>query len=262
MSQSELQDVAPVRPIVIGNWKMNGLKAALAEALKVKEALGTAAGPADVMICPPAALMMLLSELAKGSQLAVGGQDCHAAAAGAHTGDISAAMLRDAGATAVILGHCERRSAHGERDRDVRAKVAAAWAAGLTAIVCVGETAGERAAGLTGAVVGRQLTGSLPPGVTAAGMIIAYEPVWAIGTGLTPAPADVAAVHASIRAALVETHGPAAARIPILYGGSVKPSNAHELLALPNVDGALVGGASLTAADFLGIIQAYAPAVA
>ena len=256
MSQTQAQAAAPVRPIVIGNWKMNGLKAALAEALTIKEALG-APGLADAMICPPATLMMLLAEGLKGSAVGVGGQDCHAAAPGAHTGDVSAEMVRDAGASAVILGHSERRANHGERDRDVRAKVAAAQRAGLVAIVCVGETAGERAAGLTETVVQRQLLGSLPPGVNAETTIVAYEPVWAIGTGLTAAAGDVAAVHASIRAALVETHGPGAASVRLLYGGSVKPGNAKELLGITNVDGALVGGASLIAADFLGIMAAY-----
>jgi triosephosphate isomerase (TIM) len=256
LSQVDAHSGAPVRPIVIGNWKMNGLKAALAEALKIKDALGASAS-ADAMICPPASLMMLLAEVLKGSPVAVGGQDCHVAPSGAFTGDISAEMVRDAGASAVILGHSERRAMHGERDADVRAKVSAAHRAGLTGIVCVGETAGERAAGLTEVIVRRQLSGSLSPGINADATIVAYEPVWAIGTGMTPTAVDVAAVHAAIRSALIETHGPGAARVRLLYGGSVKPGNARELLAIANVDGALVGGASLTAADFMGIIAAY-----
>jgi triosephosphate isomerase (TIM) len=246
---------ADIRPIIIGNWKMNGLKSATGVALAVRDGLGTTPGAADVIICPPATLLMVLAEVLKGSLVKVGAQDCHAATAGAHTGDISADMVRDSGATAVILGHSERRSAHGERDVDVKAKVAAAHRAGLTAIVCVGETAGERAAGLTGMVVARQLAGSLPADVTPANTIIAYEPVWAIGTGLTATATDVAAVHAQIAAAVVPG-------MRILYGGSVKPANARELMGLPNVHGALVGGASLTATDFLGILAAYAPAVA
>ena len=248
-----------MRPIVIGNWKMNGLKAALAEALKIKDALSAKAevSAVDVMIGPPATLTMVLAEVLKGSKLGVSGQDCHQAESGAHTGDISAQMLRDCGATAVIVGHSERRSNHGERDCDVQAKVEAAHRAGLVAIVCVGETGGERAAGLTQRVVRRQLEGSLPKSATAANCIVAYEPVWAIGTGLTPSAADVAGVHASIVAALTGILPGEAPRMRILYGGSVKPSNARELLRLPNVHGALVGGASLKAEDFLGILAAY-----
>ena len=255
MSQTEPHETIKVRPIVVGNWKMNGTKAALAEALKVRDGLGGISSLTDVMICPPATLVMILAEVLKGAPVIVGGQDCHSAPSGPHTGDVSAQMLQDAGARAVIVGHSERRSSHGERDSDVRAKVEAAHNAGLTAIVCCGETAGERAAGLTGTVVQRQLAGSLPMCVTAANTIIAYEPVWAIGTGLTPSPDDVAAIHAAIAATV-------APGMRILYGGSVKPSNARELLALPHVHGALVGGASLIADDFLGIMAAYTPAVA
>jgi len=234
---------------------MNGVKASLTEAIKIKD--GLAGAGADTMICPPSTLIMLLAEVLKGSAVAVGGQDCHAATTGAFTGDVSAAMLKDGGAIAVILGHSERRAMHGERDRDVRAKVMAAHAAGLVAIVCVGETAGERAAGLTKAVVRRQLAGSLPDETTAVNTIVAYEPVWAIGTGLTPTADDVGDVHADIVAALAARHGAAAEGVRVLYGGSVKPSNAQELMSLPNVHGALVGGASLKAADFLGILAAY-----
>lgn len=248
------------RPVIVGNWKMNGLKAALAEAAKVKEALkarpGGRAG-ADVMICPPATLLAGLAAELQGSAIATGGQDCHAVASGAHTGDISAEMLKDAGSSAVIVGHSERRAGYGERDRDVEAKAAAAHRAGLTAIVCIGETAGERAAGLTAAVVERQIVRSLPTGADALNTILAYEPVWAIGTGLTPSAADVAAVHAGILAVLTGHLGSGAANLRILYGGSVKPANARALLHQPGVHGALVGGASLAAADFLAIIAAY-----
>jgi triosephosphate isomerase len=236
---------------------MNGVGARLAEAQAVGNALIQSTAAVDVMICPPATLLAQMAWTLKGSKVLLGGQDCHAAASGPFTGDVSAEMLADAGATAVIVGHSERRAAHGELDRMVRAKAAAAHRAGLTAIVCVGETAGERNAGLTEAVVHRQLEGSLPDAVTAANTVVAYEPVWAIGTGLTPTPQDVARVHAAIRQALEKRFGAAGEAMRILYGGSVNPSNAAELLAIANVDGALVGGASLKAGDFLGIIGAY-----
>ncbi|MCB1520618.1 MAG: triose-phosphate isomerase [Hyphomicrobiaceae bacterium] len=255
-----MTDQSPaIRPLVAGNWKMNGLKAALDEALAVRDALagGTDNGT-DVMICPPASLLMVLAELTRDSAgLQIGGQDCHTAASGAHTGDVSAEMLKDAGASAVIVGHSERRADHGELDRLVRDKALAARRAGLTAIVCIGETAGQRAAGLTLDVVRRQLLGSVPDGATAADTVIAYEPVWAIGTGLTPTLEDVASVHGAIREALATRFGGEGASMRILYGGSVKPDNARELMAVANVDGALVGGASLKADDFLRIIQAY-----
>ncbi len=256
-----MTEASTIRPLIAGNWKMNGLKGSLEEAVRVRDWLGSAEGkatPTDVMICPPATLVMVLSELAKATALKVGGQDCHAAASGAHTGDVAAEMLKDAGAEAVIVGHSERRADHGETDRIVRQKTTAAHRGGLAAIVCVGETAGERQAGLTLAVVERQVKGSLPDACTAANTIVAYEPVWAIGTGLTPTPADVAEVHAAIRASLVARFGAEGGRMRILYGGSVKPSNAAELMAVANVNGALVGGASLKAADFLGIAKAYA----
>ncbi len=255
MSQTEPKRAGLQRPLIVGNWKMNGVKAALAEAIKVKDGLPKSSR-AEVMICPPATLVMVLSEVMKGSGIQVGAQDCHAANSGAFTGDVAAPMLRDGGASAVILGHSERRSGHGERDCDVRAKVKAAHASGLVAIVCVGETAGERACGLTQTVVCRQLKGSLPDGVSSANTVIAYEPVWAIGTGLTATVSDVASVHAAIVACLNENFGSTAIGMRVLYGGSVKASNAEELLSVPNVHGALVGGASLTAADFLGIITA------
>lgn len=249
-----------IRPLVAGNWKMNGTKPSLAEAVALAAAIAERKPAADVMLCPPPTLLMVMAEVVRGSVLQLGGQDCHASAAGAHTGDVSADMLADAGASAVIVGHSERRSDHGETDRDVRTKVVAAHRAGLTAIVCLGETAGERAAGLTLAVVGRQLAGSIPDGATAARTVVAYEPVWAIGTGLTPKPADVAEVHAAIRAALVARFGVEGQGIRILYGGSVKPENARELMSIANVNGALVGGASLKASDFLRIVAAYAAA--
>ncbi len=245
-----------IRPLVAGNWKMNGLQEALAEALAVKEAIVTNQPAADVMICPPATLLMVLAELTKGG-LSLGGQDCHAAKSGAHTGDLSAEMLRDAGATAVIVGHSERRADHGETDAIVRAKAEAAHRAGLIAIVCVGETEGQRRAGQTLKVIARQVANSLPDGATAENSVLAYEPVWAIGTGLTPTVSDVADVHTAIRGYATERIGPSAAAIRLLYGGSVKATNAAELMAAENVNGALVGGASLKAPDFLGIIKVY-----
>jgi len=245
-----------IRPLVAGNWKMNGLAASLAEAEAMAKGLGSEA--ADVLLCPPATLVARLAAALKGSPIAVGGQDCHAKATGAHTGDISAEMLKDAGASAVIVGHSERRADHGESDAVVKAKAEAVHRAGLTAIVCVGETAAERQAGQTLAVVGRQVAGSLPDACRATDTIIAYEPVWAIGTGLTPTTADVAEVHGAIRAAIAKRFGSEGQAMRILYGGSVKPSNAKELMAVADVNGALVGGASLKAADFLGIIAAYA----
>ncbi len=247
------------RPLVAGNWKMHGLAAQLAEAQAVRAGLPAGSRPVDVMLCPPATLLAQLAWALKGSGILLGGQDCHAEKCGAFTGDLAAEMLADAGAGAVIVGHSERRSGHGELDRDVRAKAAAAHRAGLIAIICIGETAGERAAGLTEDVVRRQLANSVPDAATASSTVIAYEPVWAIGTGLTPTAADIARVHACIRAELNARFAGEGTRMRILYGGSVKPSNARELLAIPNVDGALVGGASLKASDFLGIISAYGP---
>ena len=249
---------APIRPLIAGNWKMNGLKADLAEAAAVRDAIvsGQVSHGIDVMICPPATLISALAELAEGSRLAVGAQDCHWLPSGAHTGDISAEMLHDAGATAVIVGHSERRADHGELDRIVKAKAEAALRAGISAIICIGETAGQRRAGLTLDVVARQLSGSVPEASTAADTIIAYEPVWAIGTGLTPTVDEVAEVHAFIRTRLSDLLGQQGREMRVLYGGSVKPSNAAELLAVPHVNGALVGGASLKAKDLLGIVAA------
>ncbi len=249
---------ASIRPLVAGTWKMNGLAAQLAEAQVVRDALGKSPPQVDVMICPPATLLAQMAWTVKGSNVLLGGQDCHAEAAGAFTGDVAAEMLADAGVRAVIVGHSERRAVHGELDRLVRAKATAAHRAGLIAIVCVGETAGERSAGLTEEVVRRQLANSVPDAATAGNTVIAYEPVWAIGSGLTPTAADVARVHAAIRQALVARFAGAGAGMRILYGGSVKPANARELLAINDVNGALVGGASLKASDFLGIVAAYA----
>lgn len=258
MTESE-SSAQTLRPLVAGNWKMNGLRGSLAEAVAVDEALAAADGRigCEVMICPPATLVMVMAELVGKGGLTVGGQDCHVGVSGANTGDLSAEMLADAGATAVIVGHSERRADHGETDRVVAEKAKAAHRAGLLAIVCVGETIGQRQSGLTLDVVARQLDGSLPEGSTAANTVIAYEPVWAIGTGLTPEPADVAAVHKAIRERVSDRFGAEGAAMRILYGGSVKPSNAAELMAVENVDGALVGGASLKAEDFLGIASVY-----
>ena len=245
------------RPLIAGNWKMNGLKASSAELVRIIQGAANVGAGADLLICPPATLIMSFAEAARGSRIAVGGQDCRAEPSGAFTGDVSAEMLADLGATAVIVGHSERRTLHQETDAVVRAKAAAAWRAGLTAIVCIGETRAEREAGQTLAVLGRQLDGSLPAGVSAANLVIAYEPVWAIGTGLTPTSGDVAQAHEFIRERIVATHGEAGQAVRILYGGSVKPSNARELMAIANVDGTLVGGANLKATDFLGIAAAY-----
>ena len=238
---------------------MNGLGGSLAELSRLAEALRQhpVAG-AEVMICPPATLLARAKETLAGSDIALGAQDCHPLKSGVHTGDISAEMLVDSGAKAVIVGHSERRIDHAETDALVAAKAEAAHRAGLTAIVCVGETESERRDGLTLEVVGRQLGASLPQGASPANTVIAYEPVWAIGTGLTPTPDDVAALHGFIRERLAASlGGQAGAQVRILYGGSVKPANAAELLSVANVDGALVGGASLKAEDFYPIIAVY-----
>jgi triosephosphate isomerase len=243
-----------VRPLIAGNWKMNGLKASIAEFEAMMAGAGSVAAKADLLVCPPATLLAAFAEKIRGSKnLAVGGQDCHPSASGAHTGDISAEMLADAGASAVIVGHSERRADHGESDALVRRKAEAAWRAGLVAIVCIGETQDHRDAGQTLQICGNQLSGSLPDGATAANLVVAYEPVWAIGTGRTPTTTDVEQVHHFIRDRLNQRFKAEGAGMRILYGGSVKPSNAAELMAVPNVNGALVGGASLKAADFLAI---------
>jgi triosephosphate isomerase len=244
------------RQLIAGNWKMNGLTVAGARlAGAIREAAAAAPPPCDLLVCPPFTLVSVLAHVLLGSGVAVGAQDCHARASGAHTGDVSAPMLRDAGATAVILGHSERRADHGETDAAVHAKTEAALAAGLVPIVCVGETLAEREAGRQDAVVAAQLAGSLPDGFAATG-VVAYEPVWAIGTGKTPTEAEIAAMHAMIRRVLGERFGAAGEGVRILYGGSVKPANAAAILALPEVGGALVGGASLVAEDFMAIAAA------
>ena len=243
-----------MRKLAAGNWKMNGSAAALAE---VTALIGAHSAPAcEMLLCPPATLIAQMVWAAKGSALRVGGQDCHPKPSGAHTGDISAALLKDAGATYVILGHSERRADHGETDVLVRSKAEAALIAGLIAIVCVGETEAQRDAGQTLEVIGTQLAGSVPDAATPETLVIAYEPVWAIGTGRTPTLDQIAQVHAFLRARLTDRFGPVAAQMRLLYGGSVKPSNAVDIFAVPHVDGALVGGASLKAADFGAIVAA------
>jgi triosephosphate isomerase (TIM) len=242
-----------IRPLIAGNWKMNGLKSSQAEFDAMREGAAGVAAKADLLVCPPASLIAGFAERAKGSKIAIGAQDCHPKASGAHTGDLSAEMLADSGATAIIVGHSERRADHGETDGLVRQKAEAAWRAGLTAIVCIGETQAQRDAGQTLNICGGQLAGSLPDGATSANLVVAYEPVWAIGTGLTPTAKDVEQVHAFIRGVLTDRFKGEGGKIRILYGGSVKPSNAAELMAVANVNGALVGGASLKAADFLAI---------
>jgi len=242
------------RKVAAGNWKMNGLKASLVEIEALK---ATDCTKCDVIICPPATLVTAMVSAADGSGIIVGGQDCHWNETGAHTGDISAEMLADCGAGAVILGHSERRADHGETDAEVNSKTIAAWRAGLQAIVCVGETEAQRDAGETLAIIGGQLDGSTPDAANAENTIIAYEPVWAIGTGRTPTLVEVAEVHDYLRGKLVARFGNTIGNgFRILYGGSVKPANAAEIFAVSNVDGGLVGGASLKAADFAGIITA------
>jgi triosephosphate isomerase (TIM) len=247
-----------VRPFVAGNWKMNGLSASLGEIDAMRRAVDAGeAGEAELAVCPPATLLAQAAWKLRGSLLALGAQDCSPEPSGAFTGDISAPMLKDAGAKYVIVGHSERRTLHHETDALVRAKAEVALKAGLIPIICIGETQAEREAGQQAAVVIRQLRRSLPAGATSDTVVIAYEPVWAIGTGLTPTPGDVAAVHNGIRALLTEVGGPSAAKTRVLYGGSVKPSNCRDLLPLDNVDGALVGGASLKASEFLAIAAHY-----
>jgi triosephosphate isomerase len=242
------------RPLVAGNWKMHGLSASAGELQKIiAGARGLEA--VDLMVCPPATLVARFAALAHGSPVAIGGQDCHAEPQGAYTGDIAAEMLKDAGAAAVIVGHSERRRYHGEDDVAVCAKARAARRAGLLAIVCVGETRAERDAGQAHAVVGAQIDGSVPDG--AENFVVAYEPVWAIGSGVTPTPDEIADMHRLVRQRLAVRFGGAGQGIRILYGGSVKPANAEKLLRVDNVDGALVGGASLKADEFLAIAGIY-----
>jgi triosephosphate isomerase len=243
-------------PLIAGNWKMNGVYRSGTELQRMISAARDLPAAIELLVCPPATLVGRFAELARGSRIAIGGQDCHAQPSGAFTGDISAEMLGDAGAQAVIAGHSERRTYHKETDADVQAKALAAWRAGLLAIVCVGETRFEREAGATLSRVERQLAESLPDNASAKTLVVAYEPVWAIGSGLTPTPEDVAEVHTFIRRNLVERFSGEGEGVRILYGGSVKPDNAGEILGVDNVDGALVGGASLKSDDFLGIARA------
>ena len=234
---------------------MNGLLAARSEAAALAAALKGRARLPEVLICPPATLLRALIEVTHGSPVKLGGQTCHTAASGAHTGDISAEMLKDAGASYVIVGHSERRTDHKEPSELVAAQARAGWRAGLSAIICVGESDAQRSAGQTEAVLAEQIAGSVPRDCTAANAAIAYEPIWAIGTGKTASLADIEAAHAFIRARMEALLGPAGRDVRILYGGSVKPSNAKEILSTTGVDGVLVGGASLKAADFLAIVE-------
>ncbi len=247
-----------VRPLVAGNWKMNGTRASLDQIKAIAEGVKSPLSEkVESLICPPATLLYVATALCDDSPLAIGAQDCHQNVSGAHTGDISAEMIADCFGTYVIVGHSERRTDHAETDDLVRAKAEAAHAAELVAIVCIGETEAERKAGRTLDVLKGQLAGSLPDAATVANTVIAYEPVWAIGTGLTPTVEDVREAHAFMRSELVKRFGAEGEKMRILYGGSVKPSNAKELMAVANVDGALIGGASLKAADFLAIYGVY-----
>ena len=247
-----------MKKLAAGNWKMNGTTAALDE---MRALLAAHPAPAcEMLLCPPATLIAQAAYHTKGKALHIGGQDCHAKASGAHTGDISAAMLKDAGASHVILGHSERRADHAETNAQVKAKAETALVADLIAIVCLGETEAQRDAGETLALCGNQLHGSIPAGATAANVVIAYEPVWAIGTGRTPTLDQIAEVHAFLRAELVKALGEDGQGVRILYGGSVKPSNAADIFAVKDVDGALVGGASLKAVDFGAIVAALSAA--
>jgi triosephosphate isomerase (TIM) len=246
-----------VTPLIAGNWKMNGLRASLAEVEKLGQLLVKAEPPrCTIAICPPATLLGPMNRVSAPAGIVLGGQDCSADAAGAHTGDVSAAMLADAGAQLAIVGHSERRADHGETDDLVRRKAIAALKAGLTPIICVGETRAEREAGQADAVVARQLAGSVPDEAVSADIVVAYEPVWAIGTGLTPTTADIAQMHKNLRDQLVKRFGTRGEGFRLLYGGSLKPANAKEILAIADVNGGLVGGASLLADDFAAIIWA------
>jgi triosephosphate isomerase (TIM) len=253
-----------MRPLVAGNWKMNGLSGDLAELVRLKDGLAATPPPCEVLVCPPFTLIAQAAWHVKGA-FALGGQDCHAKPCGAFTGDVSAEMLKDAGASYVIVGHSERRQLHGEGDAEVAAKAEAAWRAGLTAIICIGETEAQRLAGEHKHICAGQLDASVPAGATAANTVIAYEPVWAIGTGRTPTTDDIIAMHAHIRACLVRQLAPgigeaSARQMRILYGGSVKADNAAQIINLPEVNGALVGGASLKPEDFRRIIASVNPA--
>lgn len=247
-----------IKPLVAGNWKMNGTSENLRELTAMTRGLSAGLdAECDALICVPATLISRAAQMMSSSNIRIGGQDCHPLVSGAHTGDTSAEMIKDAGATHVIVGHSERRTDHYEGDAMVAAKAKAAWRAGLTAIICIGETEDQRTSGQTLDVLSRQIESSIPSEAVPENTIIAYEPVWAIGTGLTPTSDDVEDAHAHIRERLIDLLGDGARKMRILYGGSVKPSNAKELMAIANVDGALVGGASLKSADFLGIADAY-----
>ena len=245
-----------VRPLIAGNWKMNGLAESLSEARSLAAALAEVPTVAEIALCPPATLIAQMAASLQGTAVMVGGQDCHAKVSGAYTGDVAAEMLTDAGATLVILGHSERRNYHAETDSNVAAKVEAALRAGLRPVICVGETLEAREAGRTLAVISAQITGSLPQSLAGVLFAVAYEPCWAIGTGLTPTVAEIEAAHHTIRGLLVAGWGTSGLAAPILYGGSVKPENASDILKVADVGGALVGGAALKAADFLAIIRA------
>jgi triosephosphate isomerase len=246
-----------LRALVAGNWKMNGTTASLGELRLLASMLAGVKLNCDVMICPPASLLMAATRLTRSAQIQLGGQDCHPDPQGPFTGDIAAEMLKDAGATAVIVGHSERRIGHQEKSELVRGKARAAHRAGLVSIICIGETIDERKRGDALRVLGEQVSLSVPERSTGLNTIVAYEPVWAIGTGLTPSLGEVEEAHGHIRTELANLLGEAGSSIRVLYGGSVKPGNASELMAIDNVNGALVGGASLRAADFIGIIKAY-----
>lgn len=244
------------RPLIAGNWKMNGLRRDGIERARALAARAAEAAPrCDIVLCPPTTLVAAIAEIVRDGPIDLGGQDCHGEANGAHTGDVSAEMLADAGCRHVIVGHSERRTDHGETDSMVRAKTEAAHRAGLSAIVCVGEDEAQRDAGQTLDIVAAQLAGSLPPAASATNTVVAYEPIWAIGSGRTPDTADIAAVHAHLRDALRQRLSAEGVAMRLLYGGSVKPSNAAEILAIDDVNGALVGGASLDADDFWAICQ-------
>jgi triosephosphate isomerase len=247
-----------VRPLVAGNWKMNGTREFLTEIKTIADGvMGPLSEKVDTLICPPATLIYVATALATDSPLEIGGQDCHQNLSGAHTGDVSAEMIADCFGTYVIVGHSERRADHAETDHLVRAKAEAAYAADLTAIVCIGETGDERDAYQTLDILKRQIFGSLPLSANAANTVVAYEPIWAIGTGLTPTVKDIEIAHAFMRAELIQRFGDEGRQMRILYGGSVKPGNARELMGVENVDGALIGGASLKAEDFLAIYRVY-----
>ena len=245
-----------MRKLIAGNWKMNGLGSSASVIDEMVAGIGSGSDKADCLICPPFLLVNDFAARCKGTSLAIGAQDCHANEAGAHTGDVSAAMLADAGASHVILGHSERRADHGETSAVVAEKVSASIKAGLIPIICVGEQLAEREAGQTMDVVLTQLSESLPDLLEGQAFVVAYEPVWAIGTGLTATPEQIGDVHLAIRKALVERFGEQGQMVQILYGGSMKPANASEILAVENVDGGLIGGASLKAEDFLAIYEA------